>query len=63
MTKCPVPGCWSTLWPKNKSGVCRNHVHAAGYCKCPGCQSGNKSGHTGYHVKTREEMQKEGLLP
>lgn len=34
---CTVPGCENTLSPTAKTGVCRAHNHAKGYCKCFQC--------------------------
>lgn len=34
---CAVPGCGNQLTKTNRSGVCRGHNHAHGYCRCPKC--------------------------
>jgi hypothetical protein len=38
--RCPVPGCGRSLYPGNRSGVCRQHNHLAGFCDCHQCRSG-----------------------
>jgi hypothetical protein len=37
---CAVPGCGRALVRSNRSGVCRAHNHAAGFCGCGQCQRG-----------------------
>lgn len=34
---CAVPGCPRPLARDAYSGVCRDHRHAAGYCRCVQC--------------------------
>jgi hypothetical protein len=34
---CTVPGCQNTLSKHNRSGVCVNHTHAPGLCRCVQC--------------------------
>jgi hypothetical protein len=34
---CAVPGCTRPLARDAYSGVCRDHRHAAGYCRCVQC--------------------------
>lgn len=36
---CAVPGCGQALAPATASGVCRAHVHCAGYCRCAPCRA------------------------
>lgn len=36
--ECIVPGCGRKIRADNHQGVCRNHAHARGYCKCVQCQ-------------------------
>lgn len=35
--QCAVPGCAAALSANNKTGVCREHNHAAGHCRCVQC--------------------------
>lgn len=37
MTVCAVPNCGRALSRGARSGVCRNHNHAAGFCQCSKC--------------------------
>lgn len=55
---CALPGCGRELTSKNRTGVCRAHNHAAGFCYCVQC-AGLK-GRT--VVKTAEQLRSEGLL-
>jgi len=34
---CAAPGCGKALYENNRSGVCRDHAHAPGLCKCKDC--------------------------
>lgn len=36
--KCIVPGCSKSVRFDNRQGVCRDHQHARGFCKCVQCQ-------------------------
>lgn len=36
---CAVPGCCNALDKKTTSGVCREHNHARGVCRCSTCTS------------------------
>lgn len=35
---CAVPGCAAPLTRANRTGVCRDHNHAADHCGCPQCR-------------------------
>lgn len=35
--RCAVPGCERLLLPGNRTGLCREHVHAVGLCRCARC--------------------------
>jgi hypothetical protein len=37
---CAVQGCGAKLGKSNLSGVCKDHAHVAGRCRCPQCQGG-----------------------
>ena len=62
---CAVPGCDRTLYPRNWTGVCRAHNHAAGFCGCAQCspESTPPQKPGPYRVRTRDELVNEGLLP
>ena len=36
--QCPVPGCRARMVEPNRSGVCRAHRHAVGFCRCAACR-------------------------
>lgn len=57
MTKrmCKVPGCGRLLWNSNKTGVCRDHNHAKGWCACAQCTD-TGTGPWGLQLRTREEL-------
>jgi hypothetical protein len=42
---CAVPGCGRTLGHHNASGVCRNHTHVQGFCRCGVCAAGQIGQH------------------
>lgn len=35
--RCAFPGCNAALWPGAVVGVCKTHLHRAGYCRCKRC--------------------------
>lgn len=34
---CRAPGCDKALGPSNTSGVCKDHAHVQGACRCVKC--------------------------
>ena len=40
--QCPVPGCRAGMIVPNRSGVCRAHRHAVGFCRCAACRRNPK---------------------
>lgn len=63
---CAHPGCMAALGATNVSGVCKAHMHGDA-CRCATCASararGTKRRNPAYRIKTRAELQAEGLLP
>jgi hypothetical protein len=62
---CAHPGCLAELGATNVSGVCRAHMHSPA-CRCATCRAPRKNGkrrNPRYRIKTRTELQSEGLLP
>jgi len=57
-TRCHHPGCDRHIAANSKTGRCRNHAYKPGWC-CKQCQGLIIR----YRIKTRAEMQAEGLLP
>lgn len=64
---CRHPACMHALSPGNLSGVCKAHMHGPA-CRCATCRTprnpkNGKRRPPRYRVKTRAELQAEGLLP
>lgn len=37
MSFCEYPNCSNKLSSQNRSGMCKEHTHAIGYCRCTWC--------------------------
>jgi hypothetical protein len=59
---CAVPGCGRALYPGNRSGVCRQHNHVAGFCDCHQCRSGKSGPGTGGDTSTDRQKDEIVLL-
>ena len=62
---CRHPGCIHPLSPGNVSGVCRVHMHGPA-CRCATCRAPRKAGgkrrNPRYRIRTRAELEADGLL-
>lgn len=50
---CAVQGCENTLSKHNRAGVCVNHAHAPGLCRCAKCD--------GVSVRRLDAMSRPGV--
>ena len=37
--RCAMPGCDRLLWEGNRTGLCPEHVHTPGLCRCARCSA------------------------
>ena len=56
---CAVPECGRALYSGNRTGVCRQHNHASGFCRCTQCAPGQRPT---CRVESRDELVPEGLV-
>jgi hypothetical protein len=63
---CRHPGCLQALSPGNVSGVCKMHMHGDAcrcrFCRAPRKASGKRGRPRTLRIKTRPELEAEGLL-